>query len=72
MCVQVRCEGNHKCNYYIREGWVGWKWDCHPVSELGQECVTSVQCQQVSRVNSKIVEDVKFLNGIAEHFSIVN
>ena len=27
-----------------RDGWVGWKWECHPRAGLGQECVTSVQC----------------------------
>ena len=51
-CIVFEC---FSCNLlrtdHCRDGWVGWKWDCHPVSQLGQECVTSVQCQQVAFMN---------------------
>ena len=45
-----RVLSTYRIDDYCREGWVGWKWNCHPVSQLGQECVTSVQCQQVRNI----------------------
>jgi len=28
-----------------RPGWVAWKWECHPLVGLGEDCITSVQCK---------------------------
>ena len=44
------------------DGWVAWKWDCHPAGHLGDPCVTSLQCQV------KVSKYISLLSGIArEH-----
>ena len=42
-----------------RPGYVEWKWECHPMSGLGESCITTAQC--VSQVVSIVSKCIKFV-----------